>query len=109
MRGSLFLGHEYTFGVNFGNSEVALSRVSEFRYFVEHEKSTPLIWLLQNNDYYECTDASDRIYAYLGMQNEDRSVEPIEIDYTLSASALFITVTRKILIHQVHCGSVGLP
>jgi hypothetical protein len=31
------------------------------------------------------------------MQNEDRHVEPIEIDYTLSASALFITVTRKIL------------
>ena len=102
MRASMLMGNEPTFArINFTTGRCGLAQISSFRFHVERGNVTPLVWLLQNNDFRECSDPRDRIYALLGMRNEDGPEFPIRVDYhETSAQALFMDTARKIIRSQ---------
>lgn len=101
MRASMFLGNDHAFaGINFSNSRSALAQVSSFRYHVEHNNVTPLIWLLSTNGIRGCSNPSDRVYAFLGVRKEDGPSYPIEVDYQQSPKDLYTNLARKIIQSQ---------
>ena len=101
MRASTFLGNDHAFaGVNVGNSRFALAQISSFRFQVEHNKVTPLIWLLQINGIRDCFNPRDRVYALLGVRQEDGPSYPVGVDYQMSPEDVYTDVARKIIQSQ---------
>lgn len=101
LRASMLLGNEHIFaGVDFTRGRGALSQISTFRFHVEHRKVTPLVWLLQNNNSRNCRDPRDRIYAMLGMRNEDGPGFIVDVNYAQQPSQVFIDIARKIIRSQ---------
>lgn len=96
-RAAYFLGREYTFGVDFGNSRSALDHISKWQWRVQERLVAPLILLLQNTEIYECTDPRDKIYALLGVQSEDLPMAPIMVDYKQPVHELYIDVSKKMI------------
>jgi hypothetical protein len=97
----MFLGNEHTFaGIDFTNGRAALAQISSFRYHVEHGEVTPLIWLLQNNGFRDCSDPLDRIYAMLGMRNEDGPGIHIQASYEKSVKDVYTEIARKTIQSQ---------
>lgn len=105
-RASMFLGDQWNqdgigfAGIRFASGRARLREIGTFRGQVKQKKPTPLLWLLGNNVSTDCYDQRDRIFAFLGMRNEDGPVFPVDVDYKRSPKDLYTEVTRKIIRSQ---------
>jgi hypothetical protein len=82
VRAAYFMSNEHIFGAQHANGRTRLHQISSYQLRVQSKLPRPLVMLLENAGFYDCSNPHDRIYALLGVgcEEENLPIIPITVD-----------------------------
>ena len=100
IRVALLLGLDPKHGMDTIRSRSALYDIAYLAIRHNERKPVSLFRLLKTNDDHDCGDPRDRVYALLGLLDEDKEMRSITVDYSISMETLYKQIAWRVISSQ---------